>query len=120
MKRGEIWTIAGGGDYTAKPRPAVIVQDDDAVDLDSITVCGLTTDETMPSMFRVSVNPTAANGLAMKSQIMVDKVTTVQRSRLGVRIGELNSDTIEQMNAALIVFLGLTATWRTSSPRIDA
>jgi mRNA interferase MazF len=28
MKRGEIWSVAGGGDYTNKPRPVVIVQDD--------------------------------------------------------------------------------------------
>lgn len=120
MRRGEIWTIAGGGDYTAKPRPAVVVQADDAVDLDSITVCGLTTDETRQSMFRVSVDPTASNGLATKSQIMVDKVTTVQRSRLGARIGELDGDTIRQMNAALIVFLGLNPSWRASAPWPDA
>lgn len=28
MKRGEIWTVAGGGDYAGKPRPVVIVQHD--------------------------------------------------------------------------------------------
>jgi mRNA interferase MazF len=28
MRRGEIWTVAGGGDYTGKPRPALILQDD--------------------------------------------------------------------------------------------
>ena len=28
MKRGEIWTMAGGSGYASKPRPVVIVQDD--------------------------------------------------------------------------------------------
>lgn len=27
MTREEIWTVAGGGGYTVKPRPCVIVQD---------------------------------------------------------------------------------------------
>ena len=36
MKRGDIWTVAGGKDYAGKPRPVVIVQDDsfDATELD--------------------------------------------------------------------------------------
>ena len=28
MRRGEVWTAAGGKDYAGKPRPIVIVQDD--------------------------------------------------------------------------------------------
>jgi mRNA interferase MazF len=28
VKRGEIWTMAGGPGYATKPRPAVIIQDD--------------------------------------------------------------------------------------------
>lgn len=28
MKRGEVWTVAGGAASAGKPRPAVIVQDD--------------------------------------------------------------------------------------------
>jgi hypothetical protein len=28
VKRGEIWTVAGGKDYARKPRPVVILQDD--------------------------------------------------------------------------------------------
>ena len=39
MKRGEIWTVAGGAAYAGKPRPAVIVQDDRFDANDSIVVC---------------------------------------------------------------------------------
>jgi len=28
MRRGEIWTAAGGKDYAGKPRPVFILQDD--------------------------------------------------------------------------------------------
>jgi len=39
MKRGEIWTVAGGKDYAGKPGPAVIVQDD-SFDGADVTVRG--------------------------------------------------------------------------------
>jgi mRNA-degrading endonuclease toxin of MazEF toxin-antitoxin module len=45
MKRGEIWTVAGGAAYAGKPRPAVIVRDDRFDANDSIVVCPLTTDQ---------------------------------------------------------------------------
>ena len=52
MKRGDIWTVAGGKDYAGKPRPVVIVQDDSFDATDSITVCAFTTDETEAPLFR--------------------------------------------------------------------
>ncbi len=63
MKRGEIWTVAGGPAYAGKPRPAVIVQDNRFDANDSIIVCPLTTDATVAPIFRLPVTPTAANGL---------------------------------------------------------
>ena len=44
MKRGEIWTMAGGSGYAGKPRPVLIVQDDAFAERDSVTVCLITTD----------------------------------------------------------------------------
>ena len=46
MKRGEIWTVAGGQDYAGKPRPVTIVQDDSFDKTTSITICSFTTNET--------------------------------------------------------------------------
>jgi PemK-like, MazF-like toxin of type II toxin-antitoxin system len=48
MKRGDVWTVAGGKDYAGKPRPVVIVQDDSFDATDSITICALTTDRLSP------------------------------------------------------------------------
>ena len=53
MKRGEVWTVAGGAAYAGKPRPAVIVQDDRFDANDSIIVCPLTTDPTPAPIFRL-------------------------------------------------------------------
>ena len=44
VKRGEIWTMAGGSGYASKPRPVVIVQDDAFTARDSIVVCLITTE----------------------------------------------------------------------------
>jgi mRNA interferase MazF len=38
---------------------------------------------------------------------MVDKIATVQRSRLGLRIGQLADDDLLRLNRSLLVFLGL-------------
>jgi mRNA interferase MazF len=88
VRRAEIRTVSGGADYAGKPRPAVVVQDDH-FDTDSVTVCPFTTDPTEAPLFRLAVAPEPGNGLAVPSRIMVDKVTTVRRSRLGVRVGVL-------------------------------
>lgn len=108
MKRGEIWTVSGGGNYTGKPRPAVILQDDDFDATDSITICPFTTNDTKAPMIRIVVEPDERNGLASPSRIMVDKVTTVAKHRLGRKIGELDSDDIARLETAVGRFLGLS------------
>ena len=107
MKRGEIWAMAGGSGYAGKPRPVLIVQDDAFAERDSVTVCLITTDPVDLPLFRIPVEPTADNGLRVASHLMVDKVTTVQRSRLGHRIGQLADDDLLRLNRSLLVFLGL-------------
>jgi mRNA interferase MazF len=87
VKRGEIWTMAGGSGYARKPTPAVIVQDDAFSARDSIVVCLITTHATELPVFRIAVDPSATNGQKATSRLMVDKVTTVAKSRLGQCIG---------------------------------
>jgi mRNA interferase MazF len=114
MKRGDIWTVAGEKDYAGKPRPVVIVQDDSFDATDSITICALTTDETEAPLFRLVVQPTDRNGLRLAYRIMVDKITTVPKSKVGVRAGRLDDEDILRLNQAMLVFLGLAA-----SPRLS-
>ena len=106
MKRGEIWTAAGGGDYTGKPRPAVILQDDRFDATDSITICAFTTDPTDAPRFRIPVEPNELNGLDIPSRVMLDKITTVRRARLASRVGRLDDDDMARVNQAVLVFLG--------------
>ena len=108
MKRGDVWTVAGGAAYAGKPRPAVIVQDDRFDANDSIIVCPLTSDPTPAPIFRLPVEPTAENGLQSSCRLMVDKLTAVPRTRLGTRMGSLARDEMKALNRAMFVFLGLS------------
>ena len=112
MKRGEIWTVAGGAAYAGKPRPAVVVQDDHFDATLSITICAFTSDTTEAPLFRIPVEPTEENGLHARSRLMVDKVTTVPKAKLGARLGRLKDDDIVRLNRALVVFLGLAGSSR--------
>ena len=105
MSRGEIWTLAGGGDYTGKPRPVAILQDDLFDSLDSVTVCPLTGDDAM-ALFRVPVEPSQSNSLGLRSRLMADKVTTVRKSPLGQRLGVLSDAHLSNLESAVLTFLG--------------
>ena len=112
MKRGEIWTIAGGNGSAGKPRPAVIVQDDAFDATASVTICALTTDPANAPLFRLAIDPNEGNGLRSPCRLMVDKLTTVPKSRLGKRIGQLDDEDVLRLNRAALVFLGLATTRR--------
>ena len=107
MKRGELWVAAGGGDYTGKPRPVVIVQDDRFEATGSVTVCALTSDPTDAPLFRILLSPDSENGLHEDSRVMVDKITTVRRERLIRRIGSLSVTDMRRIDRAMLVFLGI-------------
>lgn len=112
MKRGEVWTAAGGSDYAGKPRPVVIVQDDSFDATASITVCAFTTDPVEAPLFRLAIAPDAQNGLKEASSLMVDKVTTMPKSKLGARVGRLADADAMRLNQAMLVFLGLAGVGR--------
>ena len=107
MIRGEIWTVAGGPEYAGKPRPVVVIQADRFDELASVTICPFTTNATEAPLFRLAVLPSEENGLRELSRAMIDKITTVSRSKLGLRIGRLSDEDIIRVNRAVLVFLGI-------------
>lgn len=107
MKRGDVWTVAGGPDYVGKPRPAVILQDDAFDATASVTICPFTTHTVDAPLIRLPIEPSERNGLRVSSQLMVDKITTVSKRKVENRIGRLSDEDILRLNRAVIVFLGL-------------
>lgn len=107
MRRGEIWSVAGGPGYAGKPRPAVILQDDRFSGTLSITLCPFTTNPTPAPLFRLPVAPGETNGLEAQSSLMVDKIMTVPKAKISARIGRLDDEDLVRLNRAVVVLLGL-------------
>jgi mRNA interferase MazF len=106
MKRGDLVTVALSGDY-GKPRPALVIQADAFDQLGSVTVLRLTSELHDWPTFRVTVEPTEANGLRAPSQIMIDKAAALPREKVGRVIARLDPRTMQAVSKALVVFLGL-------------
>lgn len=109
MRRGEVWTASGGKTYAGKPRPIVILQDERFDATASITICAFTTDPTDAPLFRLAIEATDRNGLHAPCRLMVDKITTIPKSKLGKRIGQLDDADLVRLNRAVMVFLGLAS-----------
>jgi mRNA interferase MazF len=108
MKRGDIVTVALSGDY-GKPRPAVVVQSDvlTQADSQSVVVCLLTSQLEPVRSFRMMLQPSAANGLEKPSQIMVDKLFTLSRQKVGQVVGSLTKRQQQELNGKLALVVGL-------------
>jgi mRNA interferase MazF len=109
VKRGDIWTVSGGPDDAGKPRPAIILQDDAFAATASITICPLTTRQIDAPLIRLVVEPSEQNGLRATSHVMIDKITTVSKTKLEISIGSLSDEGLVRVNRAVFVFLGLGA-----------
>jgi len=109
MRRGDIWTVAGGKDYAGKPRPAVVLQDDRFDATGSVTICAFTSDPADAPLIRLLVVPSERNQLRVPSRLMVDKITTVPKSKAGVLVGRLDDADLLRLNRAVMVFLGLAS-----------
>ncbi len=114
ISRGEIWTAAGGPDYAGKPRPVVVLQDDRFEHTASITVCPLTTNPVDVPLARPAIAPSEENGLRSSCRLMVDKITTLPRAKLGIRIGRLDAPDLSALDRAVLVFLGLAGASRSA------
>ncbi|MDR1291905.1 MAG: type II toxin-antitoxin system PemK/MazF family toxin [Clostridiales Family XIII bacterium] len=106
MKRGEVWTLRDDG-YAAKARPVVIVQSDPGEVFDSVVLCLFTTFESDNIPTRIRIAPDDKNGLLKDSYVMTEKIVTVSKNELGVRIGELQDMQMHSISAGLAAVLDI-------------
>ena len=107
VSRGDLAVAVAPGDY-GKPRPVLILQSDKFAETASVTVALITTDQRpLAALFRKPVEPTDQNGLRESSDIMIDKLLTLPRSKVGKIIGHLSSNEMAEITSALAVFLGI-------------
>ena len=107
MIRGDVVICALAGDY-GKPRPAVIVQSDLFNPTHaSITLCPITSALNDAPLIRVTLKPTAANGLKHQSQIMVDKIVSIPKEKIKQSIGKVSAEELDLIGKTLKNWLDL-------------
>jgi len=105
ISRGSLVTVSLPGDY-GKPRPALIVQSNFLSDLDSVVLCPITS-ALRDAVFRITIEPNPANGLQRLSQVMIDKISTLPRNKVGEPFGHLSDEKIKSVNQALLLVVGI-------------
>lgn len=106
MTRGDVVIVVMKGDY-GKPRPALIVQADRYRGHSSITVALMTSTLTEIDDVRLTIEPSAENGLQMTSQVQLDRLQSVPSSRLRDVIGRLAPAHMAAVDRGLALFLGI-------------
>ena len=106
MKRGDLVTIALQGDY-GKPRPALVIQSDLFSEHPSVVILPVTSELRDTPLFRVTIAPNEVNGLSRPSDVMVDKVQTLARDKIGPVFGRLSQEELLSVNRMLAVFIGV-------------
>lgn len=106
MMRGDLVTVAMQGDF-GKPRPALVIQADLFSEHTSVTVLPITSTLVEAPLLRITLQPNSGNGLKKPSQVMVDKIMTVKRDKIGPAFGHIDADALVQIERCLALFLGI-------------
>jgi mRNA interferase MazF len=107
LKRGDVVLAVMAGD-DGKPRPAVVVQSDEMIQFgfSSVVVCPMTSSLSDRPRVRISVEPSQANGLSGRSEIMAEKLVGMSARKVRRVIGHLDRAAMAQIDRALMVVLG--------------
>jgi mRNA interferase MazF len=110
-KRGDIWLANLDpviGSEQGKTRPVVIIQNDIANEYSPVVIVAAITTaadlKTYPAEVRVAA---PEGGLRKDSVILLNQIRTIDKRRLIERWGQLTPQTMEKVNEALRISLGL-------------
>jgi mRNA interferase MazF len=103
VSRGDLFWIASDEDRAGPAHPHVVVQDDvfNRSRIATVIVCALTTNlgkATEPGNVLLDVGE---GGLPQRSVVVVSQIDSVEKVRLGERIGALSQERVEQILAGL-------------------
>jgi mRNA interferase MazF len=106
VRRGDLITVSAPRDY-GKPRPATVIQSDWPTATDSVLVALLTSELVNAPLYRLTIEPSDANGLKAPSQVMIDKIVAIPREKCGKVIGRLDESERIALNHMIAVVVGL-------------
>ena len=105
MKRGDIISVALQGDF-GKPRPALVIQSNQFDKTMTVTVLLISSSLVDAPLIRLNIESSDQNCLNKTSQIMIDKIMTVKRDKIGDVLGSIEDKTLLEATRLLAVFLG--------------
>ncbi len=109
IKRGTVVTVSAGGGIGHKPRPAIVVQNDDYAHSDTLVVVPLTGELSGELVTRPVFQPDSGNGLKEPSRLMTNRIAGTPIANVGKVIGIMSREDMERVDAALSLVLGLNA-----------
>ncbi|WJH40609.1 type II toxin-antitoxin system PemK/MazF family toxin [Aliirhizobium terrae] len=108
LSRGDVVIAVFPGEL-GKPRPAVILQSDDLIEIFStVLACPMTTHLIDAPLLRPIIVPNAENGLQEVTQTMVEKISPLRKEVIRQQIGRLSDGDLRRIEAALLHIAGLT------------
>ena len=108
-KRGDVWLVnfnPGRGSEQKGIRPALVLQNDVGNEYAATTIVAAITTTINIYPVTVFLKKTKA-GLSRDSMVNCAQILTVDKSRLRKRLGRLNDNSMDQVEKALRVSLGL-------------
>jgi mRNA interferase MazF len=108
VKRGDFVIAREPGTDASKARPCLVIQSDDLIDSAvTITICPLTSTLRGTDLIRIPVSPDSANGLRKASEIAIDRVQFVPKSRIATVAGHASASLLNRVDDALRRWLDL-------------
>ncbi len=110
-KHGEVYLVNFDptiGAEIKKTRPALVLQNDVSNEYSPITIVAAITSQFDDTLYptEVLIEP-PEGGMTINSVILLNQIRSIDRQRLLRRLGELTAVTMERVNQAIQVSLGL-------------
>ena len=106
LKRGAIVT-ASIGSPSGKPRPFLVVRADAFAEHSLVTVLAFTSTISDNPTLRVTVQPSAENGLHAASNAMIDHIQSIRVRHIDKVVGQLADADLTSITHAVAVYLGI-------------
>jgi mRNA interferase MazF len=111
-RRGEVYLVSFDptiGHEIQKTRPAVVIQNDISNQHSPITIVAAVSSHfgDPPHPREVPIRPGGKTDLSQPSAVILNQIRSIDRARLGKRLGALDAATMRKVDDALRISLGL-------------
>jgi len=111
IRRGELFWVdlnPARGSEQAGRRPVLVIQNDIGNEMAPTVIIAPLTTKSFSKPYPINVNvPRGVAGLAENSTVLLSQIRTIDKTRLGPRIGRLPASYIKQVDRAIRISLGL-------------